>query len=190
MPWFNLLGEETEVCRRSEALSGDDAYSTVQQEFLTIKLFSGGTLIIFIRPCPLLFVLSITISEMNESHYTEWWVCVCLVYTGVQLQRIDLLSANVFWRQTNLQLNEQLARTNLDKIELDPVLMLLMLSILPTLSFVSATEVMMLTWLKNESHSVTSSGPGYEMHDVITSHFMTWLIAIIVRYYGKCSALI
>lgn len=171
MAWFNLLKEQTEVCRRSAAPSGAGAHSTVQQAFLTVKLFSGGTLIIFIRPCPLLFVLSITISEMNESHYTEWWVCVCLVYTGVQLQRIDLLSANVFWRQTNLQLNEQLARTNLDKIELDPVLMLLMPRILPTRSFVSATEVMMVTWLKNKSHSVISSGPGYEMRDVITSHF-------------------
>lgn len=144
---------------------------TVRQEFLTTTQFSGGTLIIFKWRRPLLFVLSITISEMDESHYTEWWVCVHLVYTGVQLQRMDLLSANAFWRQTNLQLNEQLARTNLDQIELDLVLMLPMQSILQTRSFVSATEVMMLTWLKNKSRRVTSSGPGYEMHDVITSHF-------------------
>lgn len=87
---------------------------TVQQEILTTKQFSGSTLIIFICQCTLL-VLCMAIREKDESHYSEWWVCVRLVYTGgVQLQRIELLSANVFWRQTNLQLNEQLARTNLN----------------------------------------------------------------------------
>lgn len=49
--------------------------------------------------------------------------------------------------------------------------MLPMLSIPQTGPFVSATGVTMLTWLKNRSRCVTSSGPGYNMHDVITSHF-------------------
>lgn len=69
------------------------------------------------------------------------------------------------------RLNEQLARANLNWIELDLVLLLPMLSAGQTRSFVSDTEVMMLTWLKNKSRRVTSAGPGYEMQDVITSHF-------------------